>query len=843
MIKKCIFFLVMTVVSVTGQGLSSVFEQASARYDIPAAILKSIAFAETRGEHIIIDENFHSSCIGIPHVYGIMGLRDDDWFGHSLQRSAELSGYTIEEIKTSEEINILAAAAYLNWIAAQINISRSNINQWRKVVEVYSGIPQKNIVELYSYEIYRVLHEGYTGSKFSIEQNAAVDLSKFSDKVKPGAGIQYFESEDYGPAVWDPSPNFTNGSINQKFSVVHTTQGGFAGSVSWLKNPVANASSHYIIRSSDGYIVQLVREQNRAWHAVCWNAHMLGVEHEGFVDNPAWYTDAMYIASANLFNHFAVRYNIPVDKNRIVGHNQWQNNTWKTWMSSNFPAIDPTCNTHTDPGIYWDWDFYIQLISRDTTSPQITSYTPASSGDSVWANAPVKIKFNQRMKRAETQTAFMITPAVTGVFLWEDFGKTLVFKPTGLYQLGTEYQVTLDTSAVNYNNRNLLGGISFNFVTRSHAPLNVLTTYPQVNQVNIPTSVRLQLNFDTPLMQNTINTNIRLHDVNDQVVPIKNIQYFEEDGKSRVTFSSLSPLRYGSTYSIRIKEGLTNILGTSLGAEQYVLFTTADSIYVAGLLVDDFELIKNWQDPNYSGSTIGTDPALTTFTIVSDEYYAGSKSGKINYVFTGIGGVCRTFNSDRPNIGSSTSERFGLWIYGDLSGNYLEYWFYYNTSTNAIVKVDTLNWTGWKWVEIPIASIPGSGNRLFHSVVIRQSPAGAATSAIYIDNAIRRDPALTDIDPENISVPMHFALEQNYPNPFNPETKITFTLPSADKVSLSIYDILGNKVSELLANATFEAGSHSVVFSSAAHKLASGIYIYRITSAQGSMSKKMTYLK
>lgn len=841
--KKFIVILFVSFIYLHPQSLQSMFEQASMQFNVPDVILKSIAFTETRGVHIINDEESHISCIGIPHVYGIMGLRNDSWFGNSLQKAAELSGYTVEELMYSEEKNIYGAAAYLNALANQKTINRNDLMQWRAVVEKYSGIPQTDIVELYSYEIYRVMHDGYTGERLQINPDAAIDLRVFSDKVKPGNGIQYFESDDYGPAVWDPSPNYTSGSINQRFSVVHTTQGNFAGSVSWLKNPTASASSHYIIRSSDGYIVQLVREQNRAWHAVCWNAHMLGVEHEGFVDNPAWYTDAMYIASANLFNHFAVRYNIPVDKNRIVGHNQWQNNTWKTWMASNFPTIDPTCNTHTDPGIYWDWDFYIQLVSRDTTSPQITSYVPASSGDSVWANAPVKIKFNQRMKRPETQAAFTITPAVTGVFLWEDFGKTLVFKPTGLYQLGTEYQVALDTSAVNYNNSNLSGGISFSFVTRSHAPLNVLTTYPQVNQVNIPSTVRLQLNFDTPLMQNTINTNIRLHDVNDQVVPIKNIQYFEEDGKSRVTFSSLSPLRYSSTYSIRIKEGLTNILGTSLGTEQSVLFTTADSIYVAGVLVDDFELIKNWQDPNYSGSTIGTDPALTTFTIVSDEYYAGSKSGKINYVFTGIGGVCRTFNSDRPNIGSSTAERFGLWIYGDLSGNYLEYWFYYNTSTNAIVKVDTLNWTGWKWVEVPIASIPGTGSRLFHSVVIRQSANGLTNSAIYIDNAVRRDPALTDVNPEDISVPGHFSLEQNYPNPFNPETKITFTLPSADKVSLSVYDILGNKVSELLANESFSAGSYSIVFSPAAHNLASGVYIYRITTAQGSLSKKMTYLK
>ncbi|GMU84846.1 MAG: hypothetical protein AMXMBFR48_00880 [Ignavibacteriales bacterium] len=842
--KKVWLLILSMFFSLSAQESEFFFEEASVQYQIPVRILKAIAFSETRGEHIINDEASHQSCIGIPHVYGIMGLRDDNWFGRSIVKASELTGFSVDLIKTDVRTNILAAAAVLNYLAAESGIDRDNIYEWKEVTELYSGIRQQKIKPLYSYEIFRVMREGYVSDNLNVPADGNIALDIFPEYVKPGNEPVYIESDDYGPAVWDPSPNFTPGSISHQFSVVHTTQGGFAGSLSWLKNPDADAATHYIIRSSDGYIVQMVREMNKAWHVVCWNGYSLGVEHEGFVDNPAWYTDAMYIASAKLFNHFSVRYNIPFNLNRIIGHNQWQNSAWRTWMQSNYPNIDPTCNSHTDPGIYWDWSFYMQLVSKDTTSPYITSFIPAVSGDSVWANQSIKISFSQRMKKSVAQSAFSISPSVTGAFSWENNGRTLVFKPTSLYQLGQVYQVAFDTSAVNYNDRKILGGIEFSFVTRSTAPLNVLQTYPGLNQHGISNTVKVSLNFDTPLLTSSIADNIVLQDFNGQNVQIKNITYTELDGRGTVTFSPLTALKYSSDYSIIVGSEIKNILGTTLGTAQSIPFKTADSIFVAGVLLDDFELIKNWKDPNYSGSTIGTDPNATTFTIVSEEKYAGSSSGKINYLFTGIGGVCRTFNSDKPNVGSNTSETFGLWIYGDLSYNYLEYWFYFNSSSNVIVKVDTLDWTGWKWVEVPISAITGTGDKLFHSIVIKQSPSGSVSGAIYVDNAIKRNPALTDVNLSNgNSVPLEYTLYQNFPNPFNPETVISFSLPENSSVDLTVFDILGNKVATLIENQVLESGNHSIRMSLSDFPLSSGVYFYRLKSDKFALHKKMTILK
>ena len=89
-------------------------------------------------------------------------------------------------------------------------------------------------------------------------------------------------------------------------------------------------------------------------------------------------------------------------------------------------------------------------------------------------------------------------------------------------------------------------------------------------------------------------------------------------------------------------------------------------------------------------------------------------------------------------------------------------------------------------------------------------------------------------------VPEVFALQQNYPNPFNPTTKIAFSIPSQMKVEMVVYNILGQKVATLV-NETLSAGGHEVPFD--ASRLASGMYLYRITAGQFTSVKKMLLLK
>lgn len=85
-----------------------------------------------------------------------------------------------------------------------------------------------------------------------------------------------------------------------------------------------------------------------------------------------------------------------------------------------------------------------------------------------------------------------------------------------------------------------------------------------------------------------------------------------------------------------------------------------------------------------------------------------------------------------------------------------------------------------------------------------------------------------------------FKLEQNYPNPFNPSTNITFSLAESGNATIKIYSLIGQEVATI-ANNRFTAGQHTVQFDASA--LASGIYIYRLTSGNSTITKRMTLIK
>ena len=100
-------------------------------------------------------------------------------------------------------------------------------------------------------------------------------------------------------------------------------------------------------------------------------------------------------------------------------------------------------------------------------------------------------------------------------------------------------------------------------------------------------------------------------------------------------------------------------------------------------------------------------------------------------------------------------------------------------------------------------------------------------------------------NPNHIFLPDKIQLSQNYPNPFNPTTTIEFALPQESKVQLSVYNILGQRVVTLV-NEPKRAGYHSVIWngrSAYGRQVATGIYIYRMSTKLGVRTKKMMLIK
>jgi hypothetical protein len=156
-------------------------------------------------------------------------------------------------------------------------------------------------------------------------------------------------SAEYGPANWIASPNYYTGSRapgNGKVSVivVHTTQGSYSGTLSWFQNKSAQVSSHYVI-SKTGAVTQMVQEKDVAWHVGSENGYTIGIEHEGFVDDPNWITPQMWAASVQLTCYLSKKWGLAPNAAHIKGHVQLPN------------------QTHVDPGKYWNYQQYFNDVA------------------------------------------------------------------------------------------------------------------------------------------------------------------------------------------------------------------------------------------------------------------------------------------------------------------------------------------------------------------------------------------------------------------------------------------------------------------------------------------------
>lgn len=94
---------------------------------------------------------------------------------------------------------------------------------------------------------------------------------------------------------------------------------------------------------------------------------------------------------------------------------------------------------------------------------------------------------------------------------------------------------------------------------------------------------------------------------------------------------------------------------------------------------------------------------------------------------------------------------------------------------------------------------------------------------------------------DDFTLPILFSLGQNHPNPFNPSTKITFALPSAQSVTLKIFNLAGQEVATLLHNERKGAGNHEVTF--AAGDLPSGVYFYQLRAGEFVETRKMLLVR
>jgi hypothetical protein len=167
--------------------------------------------------------------------------------------------------------------------------------------------------------------------------------------------------------------------IDIKYIVIHDTEATYDQTLDYFHGPsgAGGATTHYVIRSWDGRITQMVPTSHIAFHTgnFWYNMHSIGIEHEGYLAHGhRWYTEAQYRSSAKLVRYLAARFGIPLDREHIIGHEE-------------IPAEDAehSAKQHYDPGPFWDWAYYFKLLGaplyqegpdRAQGSPEVVAVMP-----------------------------------------------------------------------------------------------------------------------------------------------------------------------------------------------------------------------------------------------------------------------------------------------------------------------------------------------------------------------------------------------------------------------------------------------------------------------------------
>lgn len=266
------------------------------------------------------------------------------------------------------------------------------------------------------------------------------------------------------------------------------------------------------------------------------------------------------------------------------------------------------------------------------------------------------------------------------------------------------------------------------------------------------------------------------------------------------------------------------------------------------VILDDFSDPSNW---SLTGVVVNLGEC--SITLDSSVSVSPPTAGKLHYSLQTGGTSALYLNCSIPISGSP--DAIGIHIYGDGRGHWMRGEFEDADEEKFLVNFTDsspgIDWTGsWKYLSVPLEE----------AIVHWANPSAVLTfpitwKKIYLaetDDA-QKDSGTVFLDDFTVSfitteiehgqktpMPNLFRLEQNFPNPFNPTTQISFGLPQAARVTLEVYNILGQHITTVL-NKEMPSGWHVVQFD--AHQLASGIYLYRMKAGGVQQTKKMVLMR
>lgn len=319
---------------------NEMMEKASREFNVNPDILKILGYMETK---------FHQPlCPSIDRKYGMMGIPEEDTIYINDIKLNYVPDKWVECETHDKGRNQIHYKGKLKFIVLDVeNNIRFAAYLLRKYLNEEKGNLEKALLkyfkgnELKLDRFFEIYEKGFEEGNIKIE-GKEIKIHKKIFQAPELDSINQFIPAD--PSNYTPSNRPSSYPI--QYVIIHTTQGSYEGTISWFQNPNSNVSAHYVLRSNDGHSTQMVLHKDIAWHAGNWtyNTLSIGTEHEGWVDQNGWYTDEIYKKSAYITRSMINLFNVPYDRQHIIGHNQ-------------VPG-----STHTDPGPYWDWTYYMRLV-------------------------------------------------------------------------------------------------------------------------------------------------------------------------------------------------------------------------------------------------------------------------------------------------------------------------------------------------------------------------------------------------------------------------------------------------------------------------------------------------
>lgn len=354
--------------------LDEAFQVSAKEYDVPRDLLVAIAYGMTRFDDPMEGDHEHGGMRG----YGVMDMAaGSPAFGPDIDRAAARLGIEREIAVHDRAWNIAAAASELRWKADQIEeeegVTIERIDDWAGVVGWYSGSDDGGAQRSYARQVYRWIEGGLRaedpmeGGVLTIEPRE-LDLPMLYMEMVSSSGADSGLATNYVRAA---SCNYTSGRSTSDIDmiVVHTAQGSYSGTYNWFQNCSASASAHYVLRSSDGEITQMVAEKDDAWHAghSVTNNRSVSIELEGYIEDPTrWYTAASMQSLANLVTDIASRQGVALDRSHVIGHMEVPGCKY---------AGGGGASCHTDPGTGFDWTQLFSLFGSGSSSSSSSSST------------------------------------------------------------------------------------------------------------------------------------------------------------------------------------------------------------------------------------------------------------------------------------------------------------------------------------------------------------------------------------------------------------------------------------------------------------------------------------